>query len=93
MDFAKVIVLSILAMLENFKKSVDDGNEFEALLTDLSKVFDCIDHKLLTAKLFWYGVSPAAVNLIHSYLTNRTQRIKINKSFSRRSSIEYGIPQ
>ena len=38
MDFAKVIVLSIVAMLENFKKSVDDGNEFEALLTDLSKV-------------------------------------------------------
>ena len=37
-DFAKVIVLSIVAMLENFKKSVDDGNEFEALLTDLSKV-------------------------------------------------------
>ena len=42
----------LLAMLENFKKSVDDGNEFGALLTDLSKAFDCIDYKLLIAKLF-----------------------------------------
>ena len=83
----------LLAMLENFKKSADDGNEFGALLTDLSKAFDCIDHKLLIAKLFCYGVSPSALNLIHSYLSNRTQRIKINNSFSRRSSIESGFPQ
>ena len=55
-------------MLEKFKESVDKGNEFGALLTDLSKAFDCIDHKLLTAKLFWYGVSPSPLNLISSYL-------------------------
>ena len=81
----------LLAMLENFKKSEDDGNEVEALLTDLSKAFHCIDHKLLIDKLFYYGVSPSALNLIHSYLSNRTQRIKINDSFSRQSSIEYGV--
>ena len=80
-------------MLENFKKSAGDGNEFGALLTDLSKAFDCIDHKLLIAKLFCYGASPSALNLVHSYLSNRTQRIKINNSFSRRSSIEYSVPQ
>ena len=83
----------LLAMLGNFKKSADDGNEFGALLTNLSKPFDCIDHKLLIAKLFCYGVSPSALNLIHSYLSNRTQRIEINNSFNRRSSIEYGVPK
>ena len=72
----------LLAMLENFKKSADNGNKFGAIPTDLSKAFDCIYHKLSTAKLFCY-----------SYLSNRTQRIKINNSFSRRSSIEYGVPQ
>ena len=80
-------------MIENFKKSADDENEFGTLLTDLSKAFDCIDHKILIANLFCYGVSPSALNLIHSHLSNRTQRIKINNSFSRRSSIKYGVPQ
>ena len=83
----------LLAMLENFKKSADDGNESGGLLTDLSKAFDCIDHKFLIAKLCCYGVSPSALNSIHSHLSDRTQRIKINNSFSRRSSIEYGAPQ
>ena len=39
-------------MLQKFKESVEKGNEFGALLTDLSKAFNCIDHKLLIAKLF-----------------------------------------
>ena len=50
----------MLAILENVKKSMDDGNEFRTLLTDLSETFDCIDHKRLIAKLFWYGVSSTA---------------------------------
>ena len=94
-DFANSSQHCLLAILENYKKSADDGNEYGALLTDLSKAFDCIDHKLLIAKLFCfrYGVSPSALNLIHSYLSNRTQRIKINNCFSRRSSIEYSVLQ
>ena len=48
---------------------------------------------MLIAKLFCYRVSPTALNLIHSYVTNKTQRIKINNSFIRRSSVEYGVPQ
>ena len=63
------------------------------LLANLSKAFDCTDHKLLIIKLLWHEVSPSDLNLIHSYLTNRTQRIKINNSLSRRSIIEYGVPQ
>ena len=34
-------------MTEKFKESIDKGNVFGALLTDLSKAFDCIDHILL----------------------------------------------
>ena len=63
------------------------------LLANLSEAFDCTDHKLLIIKLFWHEVSPSDLNLIHSYLTNRTQRIKINNSLSRWSIIEYGVPQ
>ena len=83
----------LLAMLENFKKSADEGSKFGALLTNLSKEFDCINHKHLIAKIFCYGASPSVLNLIQSYLSNRTQIKKINNRFSRQSSIEYGVPQ
>ena len=37
-------------MLQKWKKCVGLGNFLGALLTDLSKAFDCVDHKLLTVK-------------------------------------------
>ena len=83
----------LLVMIEKFKEAIDRGYEFGALLTDLSKAFDCINHPLLIAKLYNYGVSPLSINLIFSYLNNRTHRTKINKCFSERSRIEHGVPQ
>ena len=61
----------LLAMLEKWKRSVDKGKVFGALLTDLSKAFDCLDHELLIAKLNAYGFSLNALKLIHNYLSNR----------------------
>ena len=80
-------------MLEKFKEAIDRGNQFGALLTDLSKVLDCIDHKLLIAKFYEYSVSSSALNIISYYLTHRTQRTKINDWSSAILHIEYGVPQ
>ena len=80
-------------MTEKFKESVDKGDAFGALLTDLSKTFDCIDHTLLIAKLSAFGVSHLSLKLLCFYLSNRTQRIKINENFSERTDTEFGVPQ
>ena len=79
-------------MTVKFKEAIDRGNEFGALLIDLFKAFDCINHPLLNAKLNNYGVSPLSNNMIFSYLSNRTYRTKINECFSERSKIEQGVP-
>ena len=51
-------------MLETWKRSVDKHKVFGALLTDLSKAFDCANHELLTAKLNAYGFSWPALQLV-----------------------------
>ena len=46
-----------LAMIEKWKLATDDKQKFGALLSDLSKSFDCLSHDLLIAKLSVYGSS------------------------------------
>ena len=46
----------LLMMLETWKEATDNNKAFGALLTDLSKAFDCLNHGLLIAKLHAYGL-------------------------------------
>ena len=48
---------SLMVMLKKFKESRGRGDKFGALLVDLSKEFDCINHSLLITKLPWYRVT------------------------------------
>ena len=80
-------------MLEKWKRSIDNGKMFRALLTDLWKAFDCIDHELLIAKLNAYGFSLTALKLVLSYLSNRKQRTKINSSYSSWLEIIFAVTQ
>ena len=80
-------------MLEKFKESRDKGEEFGGFFTDLPNAFDCVDHNLLMTRLSWYGVTPISLKLIFSYLSNRTQGVRINNSHSRKIEIKYGVSQ
>ena len=47
--------LSLISMLEEIRKNLDEKNISGMLLTDLSKAFDCLVHDLMIAKLHAYG--------------------------------------
>ena len=72
---------ALLRFVEACKKTMDNRGVAGAVLTDLSKAFDCLNHELLIAKLNAYGFSRSALLFIHSYLTDRKQRVKVNGSF------------
>ena len=72
---------------------MDISGAFGALMTDLSKTFDCLHHELLIAKLDAYGFDIKSVKLIQQYLSNRKQRVKVGNAYSSWKDIFYGIPQ
>ena len=80
-------------MLEKWKKALDQKLCVGAVLTDLSKAFDCLNHKLLIAKLEAYGFDHNAVAYIYDYLSKRNQRTKIKSTYSSWREIKYGVPQ
>lgn len=57
-----------------------------ALLTDLSKDFDCLDHKLLIAKLNAYVFSLIALTLVHNTYQTEKNDSRVD---SRSSIIQY----
>ena len=74
----------LVSMIEKWKKSLDNDGMFVALMTDLSKVFDCLHHELLIAKLDSYGFDIKSVKLIRKYLSKRKQRVKPGNAYSSR---------
>ena len=79
--------------MEDWKEALDKNLYVGAILMDLSKVFDCLPHELIIAKLKAYGVSDSSCRLMASYLSNRTQRVKIGSTVSSWAEIIKGVAQ
>ena len=60
---------------------------------DLSKAFDCLPHDILLSRLPAYGLCYDSVNVLKSYLSGRTQQVKLNGIVSSWSAIKKGVPQ
>ena len=53
----------------------------------------CLHHELLIAELQAYGFYDKAISYVYSYLSDRKQRSKVKRYFSKWSDIIYGVPQ
>ena len=84
---------ALLVMLEKMKIARDRKGFCAAVLTDLSKAFDCICHDLLIAKLNAYRLERNVLKLVYDYLSNRSQKTKVGSSFSTYLDTVYGVPQ
>ena len=80
-------------LIETWKKVLDRKGNGGAMLVDLSKAFDKINYDLLLATLHAYEFTKESLRLTKSYLTNRSQRTKVNTSFSSWSELLLGVPQ
>ena len=63
-------------LLIDIKAALDRREHAGISALDLRQAFDCIPHPFLLSKCYHYGVSETACNILWSYLSERTQRIK-----------------
>ena len=84
---------SLLEMIENWKKQLDNDEKVEVIFMDLPKAFDMINYSLLLAKVKSYSFLNQALSLLQSYLSNKFQRSIINGSFSSWNEVITGLPR
>ena len=75
------------------KEAQDNNKVCAAVLTNLLKVFDCLLHDLLIAKLHAFGFDLKSEKVIHAYLNDSIQVTKSGSFYSETLQIIYGAPQ
>ena len=74
--------------------ATDDGGCVILVLLDLSAAFDTVDHDILITRLkHHFGITGKALGWIQSYLSGRTQFVKIGTERSWSRNLFCGVPQ
>ena len=86
-------VTQLLEVMNDLSSLTEQKLDFDILYLDFAKAFDTVPHQRLLNKLKAYGIEGDLLNWISSFLSNRTQRVRVNKSFSEYKTVDSGIPQ
>ena len=85
----------LLGFCQEIADSMDEGIEVDAIIVDLSKAFDKVDHDRLLEKMrklppqtdsrlyFW----------VENFLKGRTQKVKVGEMCSDEAQVTSGVPQ
>ena len=73
--------------------SVCSGKACLLVMLDLSAAFDTIDHHILLADLYSFGIQGDAHLLFQSYFECRFQRVVIGEALSEPEPLRFGVPQ
>mgnify|MGYP003507204238 CR=1 FL=1 len=57
------------------------------------KAFDTVPHERLVLKLEAYGITGRISGWVKSFLSDRSQRVRVNDDFSGNTAVKSGIPQ
>ena len=85
----------LLSVLQNWRSELDKPESvyIGALSLDVRKAFDTVNHELLIDKLRASNFSERSTSLLTSYLTNRSQIMKVGDADSIPLPITCGVPQ
>ena len=80
-------------MMHHWHNAIHQGKSVRILFLDYSKAFDLVDHTLLIAKFKHLEVPDILVRWLGAFLSNRQQRVRINKDVSNWLTLNGAMPQ
>lgn len=98
----KSTTLAVFSLVKAIVTNLNNNNLTTGLFFDISKAFDLVSHELLLKKIELVGIRGPALQWIASYLSNRQQRVIIDKIDDNGDMVpfsseykynKYGVPQ
>ena len=87
------IITNLVEAINHIYREIDNKKYSAIVKMDLSKAFDCINHKILLNKLKNLGLQEDSLSWMASYLTNRPQCTKFLNYVSTEGISTSGVPQ
>ena len=84
---------NLLEYLEYVTCKIDEKKPVDVIYLDFSKAFDKVPHARLLMKLKNMGFETSITNWIKEWLSERTQRVVLNGSYSDWAGVCSGVPQ
>ena len=86
--------MALLRVKTDILRALDNREVTCLVLLDFLAAFDMVDHQILIDRLAsMFGISGCAQTLIRSYLTGRSQRVKVGESRSDPVTLHFQVPQ
>ena len=85
---------AVLTLLHHLYEHLDRQKTYaRVLFVDFSSVFNTIQPHLMVKKLLAMSVNPVLIKWLFSFLTGRTQRVRVGKAISSARTTNTGAPQ
>ena len=84
---------SVFKLINEWLSQIGQGNVIGAILYDLKKAFDVVDHEIFLQKLALYGIRDKSLSWFESYLFKRSQCIIDGQNVSSKQTVKSGVPQ
>lgn len=86
-------MLALLLFTEQIRASLKKGYVTGVIYIDFRKAFDTVNHQILLNKILSFNLSSSAIGMFESYLSHRSQTVKIGTVTSQPLVCSMGVPQ
>ena len=83
--------MALFTLVDKITEALDKGDYVIGVFLDFSKAFDTVDHSILLARMFTYGIREVALQWFKDYLTGRVQFVTYNGFKSSNGEIKCGV--